>query len=694
MKLSFASVAILSACFLHGVGDSPLLAADSSVILLTIDTLRADYVGCYGSPHVKTPSLDGLAADGVLFETAYCQVPLTPPSHASILTGRYPASHGLRDFTSGQYKKGIASFATILKERGYRTAAFVSAFVLDESWGLSEGFDLYYDDFDLEQLQGTNPGNVQRRAEETVDRVLPWLGKAQNPFFLWVHLFDPHHDYNPPPPFDKEYSSNLYAGEVAYADQQIGRLLQALQKAGLYQDSLIIATSDHGESLGEHGENEHGFFLYEAALRIPLIVKLPASYDTSAQRSDTIAQTIDLLPTTLQVLRLRQEEDWGIEGRGLLSHMLGKRKETGFAYAETYYPQTSFGWSALRVLRQGNHKYIEAPRPELYNVAEDPGENSNLYRVNQPLAHQLRSSLLRLEQGFMVPDEAVTDQPDPESVERLSALGYVSVTQPIRAQASKNLPDPKEKIDVFNRILTGLQAAEAGQFRQSNGILEEIAGQNPEIFIVHYSIGQNYLRMGRPDQALERYEMAAQLNPEFTSVHVSRARALSELGRYDEAARLLEDVTEAHPTNLAAKRVLASVYSRQRNLPAAISIYRDILARRTDDMLAMKSLGVILVEQREYEEGLARLDEAIELGLEDAQLRNSQGIALANRGKLEEAIQAYRRALEIKPDFALPRLNLAFSLLQAGKKNEALEEFDKLCQTSPELCRRYRSRFE
>jgi len=690
MKLPFALVALL---FL-GPANAALSGSQANVILITIDTLRADYVGCYGSPHVQTPALDGLAGDGVLFETAYCQVPLTPPSHASILTGQYPASHGLRDFTIGQYREGTASFATILRGQGYRTAAFISAFVLDESWGLSEGFDLYYDDFDLEQLQGTNPGNVQRRAEETIDLVLPWLDQAKRPFFLWVHLFDPHHDYDPPPPFDKRYSANLYAGEVAYVDQQIGRLFQALKSTDLYEDSLIIATSDHGESLGEHGENEHGFFLYEAVLRIPLIVKLPAPYHSKAQRVDTIAQTIDLLPTVLQVLRIRQETGWGIEGKGLLSHLLGKRQETGFAYAETFYPQTSFGWSALRVVRQGDHKYIEAPKPELYDVVEDPQERYNLYTDNQPLAHQLRANLLRLEQGFLPQDRVLSDGADPESVERLSALGYVSVVQPVRIQEGQNLPDPKDHINIFNTILMGLQASEAGKFAQSNEILGSVARDNPEIFIVHYSIGQNYQKMGMPEKALELFDKAAELNPDFTSIHVNRARALSQLGRHEEATKLLETVTQEHPNNLTAQRLLAGQYSRSGDLPAATRIYRHILSRRRDDKQAKKSLGIVLVEQREFKEGLTVLDEAIGLGVDDALLRNSQGIALANLGRLEDAIQSYKRALEIKPDYAQPRLNLAFSLLSAGRKAEAVEEFDRLCQTSPDLCERYRSRFE
>lgn len=689
MRLAFSSAVVFIL-----LASAPLFGIEANVILITIDTLRADYVGCYGSPHLQTPALDSLAKDGVLFETAYCQVPLTPPSHASILTGQYPASHGLRDFTIGQYREGSQSFATILRKHGYSTAAFVSAFVLDESWGMSEGFDLYYDDFDLEEWHGTNPGNVQRRAEETIDKVLSWLDQAKSPFFLWVHLFDPHHDYTPPPPFSNQFRHNPYAGEVAYTDQEIGRLLDRLKKSGLYENSLVVATSDHGEALGEHGENEHGFFLYEAAIRIPLIFKLPASYDLTSPRIETIAQTIDLLPTTLQILRIRQDPSWKIEGRGLLSHILGKRNETFLAYAETYYPQTSFGWSALRLVRQGDHKFIEAPRPELYDVVNDPQEQQNLYNERQPLAHQLKASLQRLEQSFLPQEESASSSPDPESIERLGALGYVSVTNPVRVQDGLALPDPKDKIQIFNRILRGLQAAEAGKFNHSNQILDEVARREPELFIVHYSIGQNYLRMGRFEKALELLDKASELNPDFTSIQVSRAQALAQIGRYEEAFQVLVKVTERDANNLTAQRLLAGIYIRRGDLPAAINTYRLILDRRKDDRLARKALGVALVEQQEYTEGLMMLDGAIALGMDDAQLRNSRGIALANQGRLQEAIQSYRTALELKPDYAQPRLNLAFSLQKAGRKSEAKTEFEKLCQTSPQLCQRYRSRFQ
>lgn len=662
------------------------------VILITIDTLRADYVGAYGSTRVKTPWLDSLAADGLLFENAYCQVPLTPPSHASILTGAYPLSHGLRDFTSGRLAPR-ETLATILKDQGYRTAAFVSALVLDRAWGLDTGFDLYYDHFEAEEMEGINPGNVQRRADVTIDQVLPWLEEAGTPFFLWVHLFDPHHDYDPPPPFNRTYRSDPYAGEVAFADRQLGRLLDSLKALGRYDSALIVATSDHGEALGEHGEEEHGFFLYESVLRVPLIFKLPAHYGLREKKEPAIAQTVDIVPTVLQILRIPSSREWGIEGRGLLSTVLGKRRHQGFAHAETLYPQTTFGWSALRAYRQGDYKFIEAPHPELYNLAQDPGERVNLHPTNSSLAHQLRQSLLDLERGLTTAGGAAGGGPDADTVERLRALGYVAISQPVPLRRDGRLEDPKEKVDTYNSVLEALQASEAGQPGRSNSILARVARSEPGLFIVHYSMGLNHLKLGQAESALSAFEKARSLNPDFTSTDVQSARALAALGRTGQAITLLEGAIQKEPANIASRRLLARLYGSKGDFPKAIAQQREIIRLRAEDRQAWSSLGILLVENRGFIEGLEALEHALALGAEGAQIRNSMGIVLNNLGRSEDAIASYRRAIEIKADFPLPRLNLALVLLQAGRREEALREFEELCRLSPQLCRRYRERF-
>lgn len=693
MKLKWAALLALTVF--------PAGRSQPNVILITVDTLRSDYVSAYGSRHVKTPVLDALAAEGALFTNAYCQVPLTPPSHASILTGTYPALHGMRDFTSGPLRPEAVTLAETLKEKGYQTAAFVSAFVLDASWGLDRGFDLYYDDFELEEFQGINPGNVQRRAGETLSKVIPWLENTREPFFLWVHLFDPHHDYNPPEPYRNRYASNPYAGEVAYVDSEVGRLVGALQASARYSNALVIVTSDHGESLGEHSEQEHGFFLYETTVRVPLIFKLPASFRVPAKRVETTVQTVDIAPTVLQVLRLPNQPQ--MQGKGLLSAMLGKASRSSdasaFAYAETLYPRTTFGWSDLRAYREGRYKFIAAPKPELYDLSADPGETTNLYISNKSMAHRLQQKLASFERAPAIdrsrPPEGVNPNTpsDPERLERLSALGYVAVTRPVPVDSNSTLADPKDKVPVFNRILEAFQASEAGKHARSNAILQEVLAGNPELSVVHYSMGANYLRLGDPRRALEAFQQAKKLNPGFQSADLQSARALADLGRIDEGIQLLQDLTRRNPLLLTAKRQLALLYSRRHRWREAAAIYREILSKRPHDKPALKMLGIALVEGQSYEEGLTVLSQAIASGVDDAMIYNFLGIAQANSGKLAEAVSSYRKALEIKPDYDQARLNLSFTLLKNGQATEARREFQVLCKSNPRLCRQYEGYF-
>ncbi len=662
----------------------------SNVVLITIDTLRADYVGIYGGP-VETPVLDGLARDGVHFRTVYCQVPLTPPSHASILTGTRPATHGLRDFTSGPLAPGSVTMARILRDNGYGTAAFVSALVLDSVWALDQGFDLYYDDFDEIEADGGNPGNVQRRAEDTIDRVLDWQEGSSKPFFLWVHLFDPHHDYDAPEPFGTRYRSDPYGGEVAYVDEQVGRLVTALKEAGVYEDSVIIATSDHGESLGEHGEPNHGLFLYETTTRIPLIVKMPARYDVKGREVATLVQSIDILPSLLQILRIPIKREWGIEGRGRLAAILGKEDRRGHGYAESLYARNTFGWSPLFALREGRYKFIEAPRPELYDLDQDPGEEKNLYSAQNALGEQLRSRLAHLKTSSRTSTQTGS-KADPKTIESLSALGYVAVSQPVPVQSEESLADPKDKLPVYQEIVRGLTAAESGRLDLSNRILVGVAEANPELFIVHYSIGTNFLKLGRFAEALDALDRAKVLNPDFESIDFNRALALASLNKPAEAIDILRSVVQKNSSFQAAHHRLASLYRRTGKPALAVQEYRSILQKRPDDFLATKLLGISLIDAREYAAGLDQLGR-LESAQEDALTRNYRGIALANLGRLSEASESYRAALELKPDYHQARLNLAFALLRNGDREGARKEYDALCETNKPLCEQYRDRF-
>lgn len=391
-RLSTINYRLLTLFLLFAAVASPALSASPNVVLITIDTVRADHVGCYGDKQAHTPTLDALARVGVLFRTVVTAVPLTLPSHCSILTGTYPTEHGVRDNLGYTMGDSPPTLAMLLKQRGYNTAAFIGAAVLDAKRGLNRGFDTYSSPFQRKMGRDNpmvlNLQELRRPAQAVVDEALRWMETQQahpsRPFFVWIHLYDPHAPYDPPPPF-RALAANAYDGCIAYADAEMGRVINYLKQHGLYESCLIVAASDHGESFGEHGEHTHGYFIYDGTLLVPLICKPPHSFGISPRRITPPVRTIDIAPTVLQFLGMPGAPS--MQGDGLLSLILGKASgsATSVAYSETFYP-TEFESSQLRALRTVRYKYIDAPKPELYDLAADPEELHNLYSTRKSTA--------------------------------------------------------------------------------------------------------------------------------------------------------------------------------------------------------------------------------------------------------------------------------------------------------------------
>src|SRR5450631_2561474 len=677
----------------------PLKSARPNIILITVDTLRADHVACYGAQSVKTPTLDGLANDGVVFERAVSQVPLTWPSHAVILTGTYPFQNGVQDFSGQPLAPQFRSVAQALKQAGYATGAVVSAFVLDRSWGLARGFDFYDDAFSAETFEKKDAGLVDRRAGESVAHAITWLKKTpQRPFFLWLHLYDPHSPYDPPEPYRSEYRSHLYDGEIAYADHELGSLMTWLKQNHLYDSSLIVALSDHGESLGEHGEDEHGFFIYNATVHVPLIVKPPKGSGIVRGRRPEPVETTAVAPTLLQLAGVKDSFDSiyaQFQSRALLGpSYMGLAKQTGYlgpkdpAYSETLYPFSSFGWSPLHALESERFHFIEAPKPELYDLETDPGETRNI-ASQQPAAVAVLQEKMQalLAHNPFTRHDAGAGNLSPDAQEKLRALGYFGFRAAVSPESLKRgLADPKDKLWEFNSILKAQDAFQRKDDDRAEALLTEVQQKDPQIYVIPFLLGESALRRQNWDGAAEQLQRCLALNPNFDNAMTGLARALAKLGRVDEAKSWLSKALQSNPQNYRAwyQSGLLEVGS---DPAAAQSAYKKAIAIQPNFSAGQRELGMLLFQQKNFASAARHLEKAIDLGLEDARLHNFLGICYNRTNRTLEAVREFQRAIALDPKLAEAHLNLAYAHQLLHHQKAAHDEYAAACKLDEAFCK-------
>jgi arylsulfatase A-like enzyme/Flp pilus assembly protein TadD len=660
--------------------------AATNVVLITIDTVRADHIGCYGAKNIETPTLDGLARDGVVFERAISQVPLTWPSHAVILTGTYPFQNGVQDFTGQPLDPRFRSVAQVFKQHGYATGAVVSAFVLDRSWGLSRGFDFYDDAFSAEAFQTKDVGLVDRKAGESVTHALRWLQKtAHQPFLFWLHLYDPHSPYDPPEPFRTQYRGHLYDGEIAYADHELGRLIAWLKQNRLYDRSLIVVLSDHGESLGEHGENEHGFFVYNSTVHIPLIVKPPAGSGFRPGRVPRPVETTAVAPTLIRLAGVKGEEKQ-FQAPSLLG---GSAEGESPAYSESFYSFSSFGWSPLHALETSRYHYIEAPTPELYDLVEDPAEKNNLAPQQTATVAVLKDKLQTLlRNNPFKSGESAGAGLSPDALEKLRALGYVAYRTPVSAEAlAAGLPDPKDKLWEFNAILEAGDAFHAGDFPTGEALLARVQEKDPQMSAVPYMLGEAALRQQKWDQAAAELQKSLQLDPNFDQAMTALARALHQKGDDAAARQWLQKALHRNSQNYRAWYELGWLEARAGNDQDAQAAYEKVLAIQPHFALAQRDLGLLYFGRKDYPRAAPHLSQATQLGLKEAQIFNFLGICYGRTGRLSLAVQSYHRALQLDPNLAEAHLNLGYAYEQLNRKSLADREYQETCRLSADLCR-------
>jgi choline-sulfatase len=693
--------------------------SDLNLLIVSLDTTRADRIHAYGFQDIETPTLDRLASEGVLFRQAATAAPLTLPAHTTIFTSKVPPEHGVRDNGGFFVDPSETTLAEALRDRGFRTGAFVGAYVLDSKWGLDQGFDTYFDNFDLSKYRAISLGAIQRPANEVVDKALEWLTTvAGQRFFGWVHLYDPHTPYEPPEPFKSRYPGRPYLGEIAFTDSQVGRLVDFLRQRDLLDRTIIVVVGDHGESLDDHGEGSHGFFIYESVVRVPLIIRAPMKGAPSRQVADVV-RTLDIAPTVAELLGVQKMASG--DGVSLVPLMTGATPELGLeAYSESTYPLYHYGWSDLRALRSGRFKLIAAPRPELYDLEQDPGERTNLFDERRQLADRMISRLAELEARFTKTDRPNTEpEVDPEARARLAALGYVgSFVASAPPDASRSgLADPKDKIRVFNLISKARDISkDEKRFDQVVGMLTQVVGEDPKVVDAWFMLGNVHTRVNRQEQGIEYFKRVLALKPDDEMAMVNMANAFRQLGRdeealvgyrrflqldpknsqvryqvaqilidrgeLDEASKLLNEALQLEPKMVAARNALGAVALKKGDLPQAEREIRAAIAQRADVRLAHFNLALIAEERQDYRTAVDEYLKEIELHPSSYKAIFNLGRLYGQMGQREAQLNAYREAVAANPMFAEGHLYLAKLLLDM---NRELDEAARLAARGVEL---------
>lgn len=654
-----------------GEGPGPPMAHDAAVhdgpnlLLVTLDTVRADRLGCTGRSRAMTPVIDRLAARGTLLPRVSAPTPVTLPSHATILTGSYPPGHGVRSNGVFTLAEDRHTLAEMLGAAGYRTGAFVSAFVLDRRFGLDQGFENYDDQMPERDPLARFGYLAERQAEETCRPLIRWLEEggddAQRPFFAWLHLFDPHQDYLPPEPFAGHFEQDLYDGEIAYADHQLGLVLARLRRLGLADETLVVVTADHGQSLGEHGEETHGLFIYESATQVPLVLHLPGTVPRGRLALNTV-HLADLVPTLLDLLGLHEAEmpvadllDQ-IQGRSLAPLVLGETDSAiaSRLYLETWHPRYNYGWSELSAIVSNGQKYIKAPIPELYDLEADPAELDNLLlkpgadregRARE-LAGQLELMLAELTVDGAVPAAGGTET-DAETREKLMALGYLAGdgSEDVFGPAA----DPKEMVHLEPKLFLGATLTQLERYEEALAVYQDVLTVSPGGFNVRFKTGFLLQLLGRHEEAEEQYIQALRYNPDAEEAHYNLGVIALHLERYPDAVEHLSRAVSLTPRNALFQLDYGEALFRSGLVVKAISVFRH--AADLDPTLVRAPFNLGLAATRTGDHGLAEASFRRALELDPIHSEAHYGLAncLHATGRSSEAASHWRRYLELEP---------------------------------------------
>jgi arylsulfatase A-like enzyme/Tfp pilus assembly protein PilF len=650
-----------------------------NLLLISVDTLRADHLGAYGY-HSVSPNLDRLAKEGAVFDEAFTAIPLTLPAHASLLASAYPPENGVRD--NGEVlPASVPTLAEQLRAHGFETGAFVSSFVLDHRFGLARGFAEYWGEFPLYRFAGADPGTIQIRGDRVENAAADWITRHRaSRFFAFVHFYDLHGPYLLPAAWRARFPGRIYDGELAYVDDLIRQLWDALLRQGLADRTLLVITADHGEGLGDHGELNHGFLLYRSTTKVPLIIRFP-DRRWAGKRVGAVARLIDVAPTVCALLGVPPASSF--QGRSLAPEISGQTRPAVLAYSETLYPYRQFHSAPLYAIRSGAFTFIKAPRPELYDVRKDPAELHNLIQTNQAMANTLRAELDGLTASLAHGSPAAS--PSPEVFDQLKSLGYVGTSSPRNPppQGDFSLPDPKDRIALYRQLQRAREMESQGDIRRAAARFEEIARQDPALIIVQIEAGLARQHLGQQETAMDHFRAALQVDPQNALAHYDLGISLGNLHRVPEAAREFEVATSLAPEYSRAFTALGSSYAQVGNIPKAVAALDRALAIDSTDLEARLNRGNLYLQMRDWKKSEADLRAAVALEPNNAEVHHALGTMKFYQGDSDTALEEYRRALELAPGSAAIHADLGLLYRKLGRNGEASAEFHRALLLDP-----------
>jgi arylsulfatase A-like enzyme/Flp pilus assembly protein TadD len=650
--------------------------AKPNILLITIDTLRADHLGCYGSTTVRTPAADALAARGALFTRAFAHTPLTLPSHTNILLGLTPNAHGVHDNSGFIVREGFLTLAEWLKAQGYATGAFVGAFPLDSRFGLVQGFDVYDDNYGTQGR--TEMVFVERKADVVVAKASEWLKGRTGPWFLWVHLFDPHQPYDPPEPFKSQYQGSPYEGEIAYADSALGRLLGFLDEQKIKDRTAVIYTADHGESLGEHGETTHGYFAYNATLRVPLILALPGG---KPARVEANVCHIDIFPTVCDLVGGKKPD--GLQGRSLLPLVEGKSRPPQPIYFEALTAYYNRGWAPLRGYILGQEKFMDSPIPEVYNLDKDFVELDNLApKTDLARCQKAFADLVRAESSPLA--ASAGQAVDRTTAEKLRSLGYLASPQKPAKKEFTARDDLKTLLPFHAKWMKATAAYSAGRSAEGIDLLKEIIAERKDFDLAYTYLANFYQEQKRPADAEAVLKDALTYNPGSFRIMTALSIAMIDNGRFDEAINLLNRSLASIDFDPETWNYLGVAYWNTGRFDEALEAYERALSLDADYAIVFNNRGSLFLSRYfkskqadDLTKATGDFRKAVELDPKYASAWNGLGVSSSQTGDMDNAIAAWKMAVELKPDFGFALYNLGLALLGKGDKAEALKFFTK-----------------